>query len=227
MWYKLKRILIYPDGVTEKQVRPYKYEYSYDFRNKTAAQVTSAGWTIGSKNSQGYNLNANWLWNLASWDTDAWATYPMPINITEANKITFTLGSYGGSTASNAWIIRCWLSNWTIISWTWSAWQTRILNSAGSGSNSDVQVYNSSCWNIISWTTSYWSWIGFLTCVIDFPNNTITYNKTSPVSYSTTHTMTATEKNAILSYKTYFYVCATTYSSTTTNYIQTMSITIE
>ena len=27
MWYKLKRILIYPDGVTEKQVYPYKYPY--------------------------------------------------------------------------------------------------------------------------------------------------------------------------------------------------------
>lgn len=203
------------------------YTYSYDFKWKTASQITSDWWTIGSKNSQGYVLNSNWLWNKATADTDAWATYPMPIDLTEDNKITFTLWSYGGSTASEAWIIRCWLCNWTKLSWTWSAWQTRIYNSAGSGTNSTAQVYNSSCWNIISWTSSYWSWTGFLTCVIDFPNNTITYNKTSPVSYSTTHTMTATEKNAILLYKTYFYVCATTYNTWVTNYIQTMSITIE
>ena len=46
MWYKLKRILIYPDGVTEKQVYPaLPYQYSYDFRNKTTAQFTADGWT--------------------------------------------------------------------------------------------------------------------------------------------------------------------------------------
>lgn len=218
------------ETMEELQLRPTItpiFEYSYDFKWKTAGQITSDWWTIGSKNNQGYVLNANWLWNLASALADAWATYPMPIDLTEGNKITFTLGSYTTSTASFAWMVRCWLCDWTILGWTWSAWQTRIHNSAGSGTNSDVQVYNSSCGAIISWTTSYGSWTGFLTCVIDFPNNTITYNKTSPVSYSTTHTMTETEKNAILSYKSYFYVCATTYDTWVTNYIQTMSITIE
>lgn len=64
MWYKLKRILIYPDGVTEKQVRP-KYEwkpwdntllylplesdtndYSWNSRNWTPTSVTftTVGW---------------------------------------------------------------------------------------------------------------------------------------------------------------------------------------
>lgn len=207
---------------------PLPYEYSYDFRGKTAAQIAAAWFTIWSKNSVGYNLNSNWLWNLASWDTTAWVTFPIPFEITEANKITFTMWSYWGSTASNAWIIACWLSAGTSIdAWTWSSSATRILNSAGSGSNNNVQVYNSTVWNIISWTSSYWSWAWFLTCVIDFPNNTIIYNKTSPVSYSTTHTMTTTEKNAILASKSYRYARATTYSWTTTNYIQTMSIKIE
>ena len=207
---------------------PLPYKYSYDFRNKTAAQITAAGWTIGSKNSVGYNLNSNWLWNLASWDTTAWATYPMPIDITEANKITFTLWSYGGSTAAYAGSIKVWLSAWTLIDWwTSTVNQTRIYNISGSSVDQTIQVYNRPYWNIISWTTSYWSWTGFLTCVIDFPNNTITYNKTSPVSYFITHTLTTAEKNAILAAKSYFFVSATTYNSTTTNYIQTMSIAIE
>lgn len=60
MWYKLKRILIYPDGVTEKQVYPAPYQYSYDFRDKSTTILTNDGWTISS--TSGMSFNSDWIY---------------------------------------------------------------------------------------------------------------------------------------------------------------------
>ena len=49
MWYKLKRILIYPDGVTEKQVYPaHKPEVYFNFWDWTNSTWTTTGtqWTV-------------------------------------------------------------------------------------------------------------------------------------------------------------------------------------
>lgn len=52
MWYKLKKIYIYPDGVTEKQVRPYKKkEYDIDITHLKSNNTYSIGnrWVAFSK----------------------------------------------------------------------------------------------------------------------------------------------------------------------------------
>lgn len=63
MWYKLKRILIYPDGVTEKQVYPaYKRE-----PNANTTLYLPLNWNlIDSYNNITYSWN--WTGSYATWD---------------------------------------------------------------------------------------------------------------------------------------------------------------
>lgn len=59
MWYKLKRIMMRPNGV-EKQVRPSVpswYTYSYDFTTWSMADFTADWWTVPAQ----YTIDSTWL----------------------------------------------------------------------------------------------------------------------------------------------------------------------
>ena len=93
MWYKLKRIMMRPNGV-EKQVRPSRFEYSYDFRNKTVAQAEADWWVMNGNNyfdSNGYYC-ANQNYSMSK-----------SFDFSKASKITIT-------------------SNMYIYGWSWTNW---------------------------------------------------------------------------------------------------------
>ena len=97
MWYKLKRILIYPDGVTEKQVRPKVYEYSYDFRNKSSTILTNDWWTVGANTT----IDSNGITSSSYSST----THEIWHSITNAKKLTLTCWLYNANgTNSGYWL---------------------------------------------------------------------------------------------------------------------------
>ena len=58
MWYKLKRILIYPDGVTEKQVYPVPFK---PWANTLAYYPLNSVSTVNDLSGNGRNLTNNWV----------------------------------------------------------------------------------------------------------------------------------------------------------------------
>lgn len=71
MWYKLKRILIYPDGVTEKQVRPTQSsQVLFDFWDWTNSQWSvwwGSQWTITkTANSIMFSIGTDYSTNYLS-----------------------------------------------------------------------------------------------------------------------------------------------------------------
>lgn len=59
MWYKVKKIYVWTT-----KIRPDKYEYSYDFRGKTASQITADWWTYTNTPL----FDANWMY-YSSWNS--------------------------------------------------------------------------------------------------------------------------------------------------------------
>lgn len=83
MWYKLKRILIYPDGVTEKQVYPAWWK----------PNVNTVAYYPLKENVNDYSGNwYNWSWNpnsFAWWVANySWASTTLPTSIINANPRT-------------------------------------------------------------------------------------------------------------------------------------------
>lgn len=108
MWNKIQRVYIWQDIVY------WTLEYTYDFRNKTRAQVEADWWTVGS----GYTFDANWMGNSNQW-TAVYAS--LPLHFTNAKKITYTAWLY------NANSMNC--SLWTLVSTGYStsliySWRT-------------------------------------------------------------------------------------------------------
>ena len=84
MWYKVNKRFI-----GTQQVRPYRYEYSYDFRNKTSTQVTNDGWELTRWT---LSLNSNGLyWTSSSWNELYIQLPKMNTALANAKKITMTL----------------------------------------------------------------------------------------------------------------------------------------
>ena len=143
MWYKLKRILIYPDGVTEKQVYP--KGFSYDFRNKTQAQTEAAWWVVTTP----YYTDANgW------YATSGSGRLSKSINLTNAKKITIVAEM---NIASNANALNIAVKNGSSSGTSWWIWAFASWNTS---SNKWIWVQILSTWKwwdnyaTISWATT-------------------------------------------------------------------------
>lgn len=72
MWYKLKRILIYPDGVTEKQVYPAWWK-----PNANTLAYYKFDWNLNDSSGNGRNLTNSWAISYSS--------SPMSVNLTSSS----------------------------------------------------------------------------------------------------------------------------------------------
>lgn len=78
MWNKISKIYVWSN-----LVRPSSWEYTYDFRNKSATQFANDGWQWTS----GWSSDSNWAWR------NSWTPMyiPLPGTLANAKKITLTL----------------------------------------------------------------------------------------------------------------------------------------
>jgi len=153
MWYKVNKRYI-----GTKQVRPYRYEYSYDFRNKSATQLANDWWTNTSSlitwsdwiSASGWTQTLNtisWLWTA----------------IASANKITFNIQTYISSTNNTlAWLAIFHDTNWTAESWFYYDNTNFVVNA-----NASI---------IFKQSHSKSTWIKNITCVFDLVNKTYYWN---------------------------------------------------
>ena len=163
MWYKVKRIMMRPNGV-EKQVRPSGWggwTFTYDFVNKTTTQLTNDGRT-----------NASWLTTWANWVTaNSWTAIFnqaswLSTAMANANKITIVMDTYnarwgtdlsgvGVCDSSNVWPTQIWFyvqSNAYVVDCGSNVLTTYFTWPAGD-----------------STITCEWDFVN-KTCYLDFPN---------------------------------------------------------
>lgn len=157
MWYKVKRIMMWQNWV-EKQVRPYKYEYSYDFRNKTTTQLAND-----------WFLNVSWLTTGSSGITATnWTAVQCQISwlataMSKAKKLTLELKTYITNTSAiTSWLLLVKDTNNSNNIWFYYD-QTYFAITANSS-----EIYKPSHTKSTGDKT--------ITCVFDFVNKTYSWN---------------------------------------------------
>lgn len=205
MGYKLKRITIRPNGV-EQQIRPKitNRTYSYDFSNKTQAQVEADWWTVYTP----YNS-----------DADGWYCAPPGAlartitDLTNAKKITINTEA---KLATGSWIGSIW---WAVSNNSSSAiYQFVSWNTAG---NKGTQIYNA--WTRGAWTWTEVSWWANSTLEIDLLTREIKATVENNWNTQTaTATATAETINAIIANPTF-----STYPDSSSHRLKTVQITVE
>jgi hypothetical protein len=90
MWYKVNKRLI-----GTKQVRPSKYEYSYDFRNKSTTILTNDGWTVGANTTIDSNGIAS-----SSYSSTTHLIWKSIVNI---KRMTLTAWLYNANTMNSSY----------------------------------------------------------------------------------------------------------------------------
>ena len=131
MWYKLKRILIYPDGVTEKQVYPDKMPWyqEVEYIQSSGTQYINTWLTVSG------NVKADYEYTPTSsspsapvfMDNDrrsnwfgSWNTYIYYWGNTSNNE-WYTVGSLAQNVKAHDIVAKSWCSrtlNWTTVSYT-------------------------------------------------------------------------------------------------------------
>ena len=179
MWYKLKRILIYPDGVTEKQVYPAWWkpwantiayyplnwdanDYSWNSRNLTATDIT-------------YNTLSSWL-KVAYLN---WSSSYAIINNQSISMSECTL---------NIWIKRWQISNsetwWSI--WYWGDAAYRISPNSSTEWNLWHLLYAN--WWVFQWTNNTWirnwEWANYVSVTTSSGNKFYVNGQEVALSYS-------------------------------------------
>ena len=169
MWYKLKRILIYPDGVTEKQVYPAQWKPNANtiayypltaestvndksWNNKTMTNNRSVRfWTYVGVNCWYFSWGSSWWYLSRSWSL-----------VTGNNPRTFSIWGYKTSaTSSDATFWGMW----------GTGWKTSFITYLENGSQFRV-----------------WWWDNTLTLTTTFPSNKwglliVTFNGTTQTAY--------------------------------------------
>lgn len=162
MWYKLKRILIYPDGVTEKQVYPAWWKpwantivYYPLNSDKTVYNL----WTLWSN----YDLTNNWVTFSSEWwyfNGSSWLS--TSTNLPDASQYTIAfwvkpekqsqfapIMQDWDTTASNDFWIECDLDNWIWI---------RCKSDSGWTYKKPSNWNNNSRYCVILTMSSSWKW---------------------------------------------------------------------
>ena len=142
MWYKLKRILIYPDGVTEKQVYP-KYEWKPDASRTLLylpleSNATDQSWN--SRSTSATNVSYTTVWWLASASIPSNWYITIPDNMVSYSTSEMTVSCLLYTTTAQSSTRRCIL--WMLKNWvSWNAIQYAENNTV--------------LWNFI-WWDSLW-----------------------------------------------------------------------
>ena len=172
MWYKVNKRFV----GTEK-VRPNKYEYSYDFRNKTLAWMQSDGWAFDS--TSWVTINSSWIAFNAY--NAAYIVKPSGLTnaLSNAKKVTMELYFYNaGNTRTTESDTQLTIAtNWTR-NITWYFGNCKIIACRVYGTNIKYDTYTISAWEYTS------------TVTIDFVNKTLrlVYSSLVDQSFSLTDT---------------------------------------
>ena len=176
MWYKLKRILIYPDGVTEKQVYP-KYEWKPNANTLAYYPLTSTT-TVNDMSGNNRNLTNNWatFWTYAGVDC-------VLLPSADTKKLYWTLPLTWNQTFTvNVYIQRIWNSTQSQYSWqifvlwdigtNWATFWTSIKNSTAANPNTYLTWTR---WTDITSTDTNTTWKRELITVINDTSNVKLY----------------------------------------------------
>jgi len=214
------------------------YDMQIDFRGKTLAQLQDLWWAETK-----YNANC-WLsyWAdgvqvyRASWNYGVWWVYiQLPRAITANDKITMIFTGVWWSWDTN-WRLFVSLADQPTVSLA-SSTQIETDYSICVWSNNSPQWIT--CQKSVNWTKTWdvftlsrdksWSsWNVAWECILDLPNNKVSWNCTAPSSqvYSMEWTITTDWKNCII-WTNYFIVWAWCYVASINHKLQTAEIIIE
>ena len=167
MWYKLKRIMMRPNGV-EKQVRPFWKTLEFDFTDSTGWSLTNA--TIANGKLTPTQDGGYWYY-------DTW------VDIKDANKITIDATVYG---TTWSWIGLIYLTfyeatwqspeatgtshTWMIINYMTNSWYNKSGVKIAQDQNYTHDMYTVT-------TTKYWNGTEMpVHCEIDILNKTVSFS---------------------------------------------------
>ena len=155
MWYKLKRILIYPDGVTEKQVYPKTIPQDWLlWYRPLQSDLKDASWN--QKDWSWYS----WTWNFSTTWGYIWARVTKDSNPWDTTQHIITTLNYTGYEKSMFW--------WICFNSKGSTWSGLMTDSAATTDGKDYfsiiwlrpadsnNIYVTCNWDI-SWTNKLWS----------------------------------------------------------------------
>jgi len=169
MWYKVKKIYQWTN-----QVRPSWWEYSYDFRNKSATQFANDGWQWTSW----WNVDGDGAYR-NSW-TPLYRL--LPKSLTNATKITIDWTAKTGSSGTSS-----------LLFWLWQTY-----------SNIDTHLYlqysssnEVSCWGTANYFSRTYNGNSTGTLVYDLVNKTVNLSFANWTPSPATFTMTDTEVASI------------------------------
>ena len=197
MWYKVKKRLI-----GTQQVRPSKYEYSYDFRNKSTSQITADGWTYSAWATPYFN--SNWVYGAS-----VRLVYDISSHISNAKKITIQFSS---STISECWAWVRLAKTVTSSSRVWLTWPWH-----NGSSETYMQIYD---------TVNSYSWLSSWTYTFNWVINLTAKTWSLSITWKTTQTWTLTDTQVsnILNNTTKLFVFTTPSSGCT---VSDLKLTIE
>lgn len=199
MWYKVKRIMVW-----DKQVRPSWWKYSYDFRNRTQAQVEADWWTVYTP----YNS-----------DADGWYCSPPGAleraitDLTNAKKITINTEAKLATGSSIGSIWWAFTNGGSTAIYQFVSWNT--------SGNKGTEIYNNWAWESWTWTSvSWWANSTLEVNLLTYEIKAIVVNNW--VTQTATSTATAATINAIIANPTFL-----AYPDTANHRLKTVQITIE
>ena len=183
--------------------------YSYDFRNKSASDLSNDWWTT--------------RWTLSTWSS--WVSSPIgadvnllhSVDLSVAKKITITSSIINNnSQGGKAFIFWLWIDNS-------STWYTNAVNFYVVDSSygwTKVQILQS--WTTTNWTNIWYIWTSSYTpiIIIDLENKLITWK----INWYSDSTLSLTDSQAT-AIKSYW--CLNLYTTQNNFYIQDVSITVE
>lgn len=193
----------------DAQVRPSKCEYSYDFRNKSATDLSNDWWTVVAWTLE---TSAYWITSPVGRDVHIWKS---GLDLSNANKITIIFTSVWDRDDGTGSYTQFWLMD---TNFTFQNDTTLVLSSGYTTSKVNIVVGwtatdGTSIWNI--WQSTYAS-----TFEVDLVNKTLTW--TVPWLWVSTLSLTDAQVTTIR-----WLTNIWGYTTQHTFYIQDMSITIE
>lgn len=219
MWNKIQRIYIGQD-----LVRPSWIHINSDLRWATLAWLQAQWWTGIIYRFNSYILDSNWL--SPSWtNNDVAFIYKNIPQLDSNNKIEINLTGYltnnSTNNAATGWAIASsvttapWIFQ-TGIRWSYTTWPSPTLP--------QWIIYNDT-W-MATWPSTHGAWNLSIKMKINLSTGLVEYNLSSPVSFSTSYTLSSSQLQAMLTYKNIGAFIQTHVTGNTAR-IYTVSLTVE
>ena len=159
----------------DTQIRPSKYEYSYDFRNKTISEFGDDWWTYDS--SKAPSFNSDWIYYTTMTSTTS-AGIELNYDLTSAKKITLNTSFVITNRTTH-------LAAWWIAPYSWASGYSWIMLTNMLGAHTqDIRIGDAKVSSTNVNVPSTWTYAE--TIEYDLVNKTYTYSGCYPTSWSLT-----------------------------------------